>query len=419
MIAAILALAAGMFIVAPGGAALFDGLPISGPFEFISAAGLIALAVSPSTRATLAASAAPLRRLLVALLLAGLIVKAAVIARGTYDGFLGCYEGVVSSVGACAVSYDNPFRQHGATRIDARVHFDEKTWRLGLLNTREFDFARDNSPAVMAVGRRRRCHQSPDEGLALRPAGALRREVAVERDDDVAGHTAYSLRRRGQRRPRRRGDDARAALRRSAGDERNRRGRRVASARDAVSLGAAGRRRGADAKESSDVARRARVGALRHQHTGRPLCEADRGRHRRDGVCARARRRARLEVERAFRTIAVPVAIAVLIGGAASACVVARQARRARDRRDLPAVDAAADGNSAFRAHSRNARRRAHRVGGRPCARRRALPGVGRRRPELRPHLRAKSSSVGRCGPAKIHFAANHSFVTTASSNAC
>lgn len=147
MIAIILALA-GVFILAPGGASLFDGLPVSGPVEFISAAVLVVLAVSSSTRATLAAGAASIHRLLVALLLAGLFVKAAVVARGSYDGFLGCYEAVAVTADACNVSYDNPFRRHGATRVDAQARFNEKTWRLGLLNKREYDAARDNSPAV-------------------------------------------------------------------------------------------------------------------------------------------------------------------------------------------------------------------------------------------------------------------------------
>ena len=147
MIAVILALA-GMFILTPGGAFFFDGLPVSGAFEFISAAGLIVLAVSPSTRATLAAGSPSIRRLLVALLLAGLLVKGAVVTRGNYSGFLGCYEAVVTTAGSCSLSYDNPFRLHGVTRVDSQVQFGRKTWRLGLLNKREYDFARDNSPTV-------------------------------------------------------------------------------------------------------------------------------------------------------------------------------------------------------------------------------------------------------------------------------
>jgi hypothetical protein len=148
MIAAILALA-GIFVLAPGGAFLFDGLPVSGPAEFIGAAGLIVLAVSASTRAALAARAIAYRRLLLVILIAGLAAKAFVVSRGHYDGFAGCYEGAVAEVSSCAPSYDNPFRVEGATRIDPRLQFDEKTWRLGILNKRDFDFARDNSPSVM------------------------------------------------------------------------------------------------------------------------------------------------------------------------------------------------------------------------------------------------------------------------------
>jgi hypothetical protein len=148
MIAAILALA-GVFMLAPGGAALFDGLPVDGPAEFLAAAALLVLAISPSARAALAARTPAFRRLLLALVVAGLLAKAVVIGRGRYEGFLGCYEGAVARVTSCAVSYDNPFRLQRATRIDPRLQFDERTWRLGLLNKREYDFARDNSPAVL------------------------------------------------------------------------------------------------------------------------------------------------------------------------------------------------------------------------------------------------------------------------------
>jgi hypothetical protein len=147
MIAAILALA-GVFILAPGGALLFDGLPISGPWELISAAGLAVLALSPQAREGLTTSSV-VRRLLLTLLVAGLLGKAAVIVRGRYEGFPGCYDGAVTTVRWCRPSYDNPFRLQHATRIDPAIDFDENSWRLGLLNNRDYDFVRDNSPAVM------------------------------------------------------------------------------------------------------------------------------------------------------------------------------------------------------------------------------------------------------------------------------
>src|ERR1043166_7837996 len=99
MIAAILALA-GVFLLAPVGSRLFDGLPMNAAVEFVSAAALIVIAVSSPARATLAASPAVFRRTLLLLLAAAVIAKAAVVSRGRYDGLLACYQGAVARVDA-------------------------------------------------------------------------------------------------------------------------------------------------------------------------------------------------------------------------------------------------------------------------------------------------------------------------------
>jgi hypothetical protein len=157
-----------LFAAAPGGAVFFDGLPFDHAAEFLL---LVALAVS---RRALPAGA------LIAIAVAGLVLKLSVVSLGGYSGFIACYEGGAGArLERCTPSYDDPFSRFSATRVDAHVNFVGVGWRLGLLNSRRFDAERDNSAAMRGLEGQAAVDSPPTEDHAIPPVAFAARWTTV------------------------------------------------------------------------------------------------------------------------------------------------------------------------------------------------------------------------------------------------
>jgi hypothetical protein len=172
--------------------ALFDGLPVDRPLEFIVFVLLAALIASPTARdAAFGAFGAAGRRAIAGGAAAGIAVKLLLVVHGGHSGFIACYHGGIAPAAVvCDRSFDNPFDRFAATRVDPRIQFDGPGWRLGLLNALRFDALRRDD-----------AYQPPVpfsvlwESVSTAPAAArvrlrYRGEAAIDVDGNVAAFPA-------------------------------------------------------------------------------------------------------------------------------------------------------------------------------------------------------------------------------------
>jgi hypothetical protein len=98
--------------------------------------------------------------LLIAAVIA-IVAKAALLANGTSEGFVGCYSSPMANGPTCERSFVNPLSLHGATRVDPEIDFGprrstakavaypfrdvvtalaQSSWDLGFVNSSRFKF---------------------------------------------------------------------------------------------------------------------------------------------------------------------------------------------------------------------------------------------------------------------------------------
>ena len=124
----------------------FDGLPLDTGPELIGLLLLLPLTVSRALRRhwrRLIGACGPI--VFTVLLALGLLAvggKLALLASGTYEGFLGCYRYALAPPprGPCERAFANPWFRHSVTRIDRTIDFDPETWNLGWVNSNRFIF---------------------------------------------------------------------------------------------------------------------------------------------------------------------------------------------------------------------------------------------------------------------------------------
>jgi hypothetical protein len=125
---------------------LFDGLPLSAGPELLALILVIPLLVSRSlrrlhTRWTRAWPRACRMGFGITAVVA-VALKLSLFASGTHSGFVACYRSPLSDppAGLCERSFENTFFRFAVTRIDPVIHFGERDWDLGFLNSQRFNF---------------------------------------------------------------------------------------------------------------------------------------------------------------------------------------------------------------------------------------------------------------------------------------
>ena len=132
----------------------YDGFPLSTLPEFLTFVLVLPVLVSRSLRRLYGRwfreCPRPGRALIVGALATATGLKLLLLASGTHEGFLACYTSPVESgesrtmswaltEGRCEVSYENPLRRFGATRLDRVLAFEERDWNLSFFNSVRFN----------------------------------------------------------------------------------------------------------------------------------------------------------------------------------------------------------------------------------------------------------------------------------------
>src|SRR3954451_1536352 len=154
---------------------LFAGMPIDTVPAILALALVVPLLVSSALRdryAALLEARSLLGRVLLVAAVAAIFVKVGLLAGGGRDGFAACISTPESTPprGGCEVSYDNPAKRFGATRVDRSLDFgatdgdpatsvirnlrwmvvsgglSASNWELGFLNTLRYNFFLERSP---------------------------------------------------------------------------------------------------------------------------------------------------------------------------------------------------------------------------------------------------------------------------------
>jgi hypothetical protein len=147
--------------------ARFDGVPLSSPHEIL----LLLLGVTALLSAGLRRRYGRLlehgpgaaRWILLVAALTAMVAKAALLANGASEGFVGCYSSPVAQGTTCERSFANPLSLHDATRLDRDIDFGPRrqsttdavayplrdlaigplarsSWDLGFVNSNRFNF---------------------------------------------------------------------------------------------------------------------------------------------------------------------------------------------------------------------------------------------------------------------------------------
>ena len=125
---------------------LFNGLPLSTPLEY--GAFIVLLPLLVSTALSRAAGRA-LRRFhpraaatVLALAVASIGLKAAVLLSGDPRGFAACYRyiGDAARPTGCEFAFEHPLGRGRETRIDTAIDFTPDGWNLSFINSRRFNF---------------------------------------------------------------------------------------------------------------------------------------------------------------------------------------------------------------------------------------------------------------------------------------
>jgi hypothetical protein len=130
----------------------FDGLPLDTVPELIGLLLLIPLTVSGGLRRYMRCLMGAHGRVVpAALVVIGLTAvggKLALLASGTFEGFLGCYSSPLAPppTEPCERSFANPWYRYSATRVDTAIDFGPETWNLSFLNSRRFSFYGRKAP---------------------------------------------------------------------------------------------------------------------------------------------------------------------------------------------------------------------------------------------------------------------------------
>jgi hypothetical protein len=124
---------------------VFDGLPLSRVPEFVALALLIPLLVSRALRRLHARWTGRWPRIVKVLAVAAgagaLGAKLLLLASGTHQGFLACYQTPLDppTTGPCERSFENALFRFAVTRVDREIRFGPDDWDLGFLNSVRFD----------------------------------------------------------------------------------------------------------------------------------------------------------------------------------------------------------------------------------------------------------------------------------------
>jgi len=147
--------------------ARFDGVPLSSPHEILLLLlGATAL-LSPGLRRRygrlLEHGRGAIRWILLIPAVIAIVAKAALLANGASEGFVGCYSSPVAQEATCERSFANPLSLHSATRVDREIDFGprrqsttdvvayplrdlaigelaQSNWDLGFVNSYRFNF---------------------------------------------------------------------------------------------------------------------------------------------------------------------------------------------------------------------------------------------------------------------------------------
>jgi hypothetical protein len=147
--------------------ARFDGVPLSAPHEILLLLlGATAL-LSPGLRRRygrlLEHGRGAVRWIMLIAAVIAIVAKAALLANGASEGFVGCYSSPVAQEARCERSFANPLSLHGATRVDREIDFGprrqsttdavayplrdlaigglpQSNWDVGFVNSNRFNF---------------------------------------------------------------------------------------------------------------------------------------------------------------------------------------------------------------------------------------------------------------------------------------
>jgi hypothetical protein len=147
--------------------AWFDGMPLSSPHEILllllGGTALLSAGLRRQYGLLLNYGRGAVRWILLIAAVVALVAKAALLATGSSEGFVGCYSSRVANGPTCESSFANPLSLHGATRVDREIDFGprrpsttdavayplrdvqvgdlaQSSWDLGFVNSLRFNF---------------------------------------------------------------------------------------------------------------------------------------------------------------------------------------------------------------------------------------------------------------------------------------
>lgn len=151
-------IAAALLLIPSAGYHLFDGIPLSSPFElgllFVLAPFLVCRGVRRLWGRVLRRMMPAAPTVLTGLGLAAVVLKGLLFGFGGYSGFPACYHALDQRpvTGSCEKAYANPFYRFAATRVDETIDFaawwepvepvPAENWNLSFLNSTRFNYYR-------------------------------------------------------------------------------------------------------------------------------------------------------------------------------------------------------------------------------------------------------------------------------------
>ena len=138
----------------------FNGLPLSHGAEFFGLALLLPFLFSKRLRQRTAEIFSKIRLpfpVFAGTVAVVLFLKVGLLVFNPQDGFAGCYSSPAEwepgysgeePASGCERSYEDPFRQSGATRTDRTISFNPDSWNLSFLNSLRYNYYRGVSGTI-------------------------------------------------------------------------------------------------------------------------------------------------------------------------------------------------------------------------------------------------------------------------------